>query len=35
MTFKCVDPNYQSGENWNEAPQIVEGASELFLSISN
>mgnify|MGYP000334572854 CR=1 FL=1 len=28
-----MDAYYQSGENWNEAPQIVDGASELFLHV--
>jgi len=28
-----MDAYYQSGENWNEAPHIVDGASELFLHV--
>ncbi len=28
-----MDAYYQSGENWNEAPRIVDGASELFLHV--
>lgn len=26
-----MDAYYQSGENWNEAPRVVDGASDLFL----
>ncbi len=28
-----MDAYYQSGENWNEAPQVVDGASDLFLHL--
>ncbi|OUR99318.1 hypothetical protein A9Q86_12135 [Flavobacteriales bacterium 33_180_T64] len=28
-----MDAYYQSGENWNEAPRVVDGASDLFLHI--
>lgn len=27
------DAYYQSGNNWNDAPQIVNGASDLFLKV--
>lgn len=27
------DAYYQSGENWNDAPKIVNGASDLFLKV--
>ncbi len=28
-----MDAYYQSGENWNEAPRVVDGASDLFLHV--
>jgi len=28
-----MDAYYQSGENWNEGPRVVDGASELFLHV--
>ena len=28
-----VDAYYQSGESWNEAPRVVDGASDLFLHV--
>ncbi len=27
------DAYYQSGENWNDAPKVVDGASDLFLKV--
>ena len=27
------DAYYQAGENWNDAPKVVDGASELFLKV--
>ncbi len=31
--FNHMDVYYQSGENWNEAPRVVDGASDLFLHV--
>lgn len=28
-----LDAYYQSGENWNDAPKVVDGASDLFLKV--
>ena len=28
-----LDAYYQSGENWDDAPQVVNGASDLFVKI--
>jgi len=28
-----MDAYYQSGEHWNEAPRVVDGASDLFLHV--
>ena len=27
------DAYYQSGDNWNDAPKVVDGASDLFLKV--
>lgn len=27
------DAYYQAGENWNDAPKVVDGASDLFLKV--
>lgn len=28
-----IDAYYQSGENWDEAPKVIDGASDLFVKI--
>lgn len=33
MGLNHIDAYYQSGENWDDAPMVVDGASDLFVKV--